>query len=433
MIRELSRRDWLRWSATGLFWRVSGWLPALAADAAPHPGRRRSCVVLWMSGGPSQLDTFDLKPEHESGGPFREIATSAPGLRISEHLPGVARHADKLAVIRSMSTKEGDHDRARFLLRTGRLPDGPERYPALGSLAGKELGRSEDALPAFVSIGAENVPGPGFLGPRYAPLVLGGDRRDAVEDRLSVPALAPPADITAEQGDARRRLLRETTRRFVDRHPDPAAQVHQAVYDRAMRLTQPAAARAFDLTREPARVRDRYGRTLFGQGCLLARRLVEFGVPFIEVTLGSVEGAPLGWDTHENNFEGVRRLCGVLDPAWSALMEDLKDRGLLESTLVVWMGEFGRTPFITPRRGRDHHPGAWTVVLAGANVRGGQVVGRTSSDGTTVQERPVSVLDLLATVCLALGIDPARQNRSTTGRPIRIIDGAARPLADILS
>jgi uncharacterized protein (DUF1501 family) len=225
-------------------------------------------------------------------------------------------------------------------------------------------------------------------------------------------------------------------RDFVGRHPGVSPQSHQTAYDRAVRLMRTAASTAFNLTDEPARVRDAYGRNQFGQGCLLARRLVERGVPFVEVTLGGFAGNNLGWDTHQQNFNTVRQLSQILDPAWGTLMEDLRARGLLESTLIVWMGEFGRTPRINPQRGRDHFPNAWTTVLAGGGLNGGQVVGRTSPDGMTVEaERPTSVPDFLATVCRALGIDPGRQNMSNVGRPIRIVDNAAgtpRPIPGVV-
>jgi uncharacterized protein (DUF1501 family) len=186
-----------------------------------------------------------------------------------------------------------------------------------------------------------------------------------------------------------------------------------------------SAAKAFSFDDEPAAVQERYGRSQFGQGCLLARRLIERNVPFVEVSLG-------GWDTHEDNFSRVKGLCGTLDLGWSALMQDLHDRGLFDSTLVVWMGEFGRTPTINPRQGRDHYPKAWSVVLGGAGIKGGQVVGRTSADGLTVEDRPVATPDLLASICLALGLDPKKQNISNVGRPIRLVDPTAEPIAELL-
>jgi uncharacterized protein (DUF1501 family) len=423
----LTRRDWLgRGAAVGLAGLgLSGWLGDLAARAVEDPKRRRACIVLWMAGGPAQTDTFDLKPGHANGGPFQEIATSAPGVRISEHLSRLANHANRLAVLRSMQTKEGDHGRATAHLRTGYVPQGSIRFPALGALVSHEWAGTTADLPGFVRIsprGAAIQPSveAGFLGPSHAPLVVAGSGGDLKVEDLKA------SWVSAARRRERLDLLREMEAPFLGSRPGPGTASHVTAYDRAVKLQRQAAARAFDLGEEPSRLPDRYGRSLFGQGCLLARRLVERGVPFVEVNLG-------GWDTHDNNFEQVRSLCGVLDPAWSSLMEDLKDRGLLDSTLVVWMGEFGRTPGINPRNGRDHYPAAWSVVLGGGGIRGGQVIGKKSKDGLAVVERPVKVPDLMATICLALGLDPRKQNRSNVDRPIRLADPSAEPVKEILS
>jgi hypothetical protein len=422
---------------------MSGWLEALANDAAGHPERRRSCILLWMNGGPSQMDTFDLKPGHANGGPYKEIATAVPGIRISEHLPKIAKFMDHMAIVRSMSTKEGDHGRAAYLMRTGYLPQGPIHYPTLGALVSRELGAETSELPNFVSIAPFRFASPGayssgFLGPVNAPLIVGEtvfplQATTDSEQALRVQDLAAPAEVTSQQVDARIRLLAGLEQDFAREHPGVAHQSHQAAYDRAVRLMRTVGAKAFNLDEEPAALRDAYGRSLFGQGCLLARRLVERGVPFVEVSLAGINGEPFPWDTHQQNFETVQRLSQVLDAAWATLMDDLKTRGLLESTLIVWMGEFGRTPKINGALGRDHFPGAWTTVLAGGTIRGGRVVGRTSLDGMVVEERLVSVPDLLATVCGALGIDHLKQNMSNVGRPIRIVDKAARPITEIVS
>ncbi|MCA9067823.1 MAG: DUF1501 domain-containing protein, partial [Planctomycetaceae bacterium] len=220
---------------------------------------------------------------------------------------------------------------------------------------------------------------------------------------------------------------------FLKTHASGTPVTQNTVHERAMRMMRSEAATAFDLSQEPDRVRDKYGRSRFGQGCLMARRLVEQGVPFIEVALrGSTNGA-LGWDTHTNNFARVKALSQELDAGWSALMQDLQDRGLLESTTIIWLGEFGRTPEIRNRSnsaGRDHYPKAWTTVLAGGGIKGGQVYGRTSADGTTVEDNPVDVPDVYATLCRALDVDPSEQNLSELGRPIRIAEG--KPIEDIL-
>jgi hypothetical protein len=437
----LSRRDWLKLSSAGVIgWSLSGWLETLAAQAADDPKRKRSVILLWMSGGPSQMDTFDLKPGHANGGPFKEIKTTAAEMRISEHLPRLAQQARHLALIRSMSTREGDHTRATHYLRTGYLPQGPIRYPTLGSLLSKELGDEDASLPNFVSIApmtyiSPAAFSPGFLGARYAPLMVAGNDFTGganYEKSLKVQDLTP-ADVGEKQTNSRLEMLRGLQDKFAHSHQGLATAGHVAAYDHAVRLMQTKARTAFDLHQEKQALRDAYGRNLFGQGCLLARRLIERGVPFVEVSLARLPGNGIGWDTHQNNFDQVKNLCQVLDPAWATLMSDLKDRGLLDSTLVVWMGEFGRTPRINGNNGRDHFPTAWTAVLGGGGIKGGQVYGKTSKDGMKVEEKPVIVKDFLATVCQAVGVDHTKQNLSNVGRPIRIADAGAEPLKEVLA
>jgi len=429
----LSRRDYLRLAVSV---SASGWLAPLARAAATDPARKRSCILLWMSGGPATIDLFDLKPGHPNGGPFKEIATAAPGVKIGEHLPKLAGHMDRLSVLRGMSTKEGDHGRATFLMRTGTLPQGAIDFPTFGSLVAKEFRDPGADLPPFVSIAperglAQNAFSAGFLGPQYAPLIVadgggGGAAGPQVDQLLKVQDLDRPAGIGRETAAARLDLMKDLEAGFVSTRPGLTGESHRSAYAAAVRLMKPETAKAFDLSDEKPALRDRYGRTLFGQGCLLARRLVERGVPFVEVTLG-------GWDTHQNNHDQVKNLCGILDPAWATLMQDLKDHGLLDSTTVVWMGEFGRTPKINPQKGRDHNNIAWATVIGGGGIKGGQAVGRTSKDGTKVEDRPTDVTDLLATVCKGVGIDPEKQNMSNVGRPIRIVDKAAKPVTEVLA
>lgn len=441
-----SRREWLRsigGAALGV--SVSGWFDALAAKAATDKRRKRSCILLWMSGGPSQTDTFDLKAGHANGGPFKPIQTPVPGLEICEHMPRLAKMGDHLTLIRSMSTKEGDHSRATYLLRTGYTPGGPVAYPALGALVGKSLGEETAELPNCVSIGAMTFLspaafGPGFLGPRHAPLVVGGGRAvfqqaqgNNYEQQLKVPNLTLAKDVERAQADARLSLLSDMEQGFGESHPGHAPQSHVSAYRQADRLMRSSATAAFELGGEPDYLRDAYGRNTFGQGCMLARRLIERGVPFVEVSFnGLPESNVFGWDTHQNNFDALKKMLPVLDAAWATLLEDLKNRGLLDSTMVVWMGEFGRTPKINSNQGRDHFPTAWSTVLAGGGITGGQVVGRSSEDGMTVADRPVSVPDLLGTMVLSLGLDPMEQNMSNVGRPIRLIDPNAKPLRECL-
>jgi len=445
MTSSISRRDLLRLSGAGVLGvSASGWLPALAAETAKNPQRRRSCILLWMDGGPSQTDTFDLKPGHANGGPFKPIPTNVTGMQFSEHLPQLAKHADKMAVIRSMTTREGDHGRGALIMHTGYAPAGEINYPSIGGLLAKELGAEDAVLPPFVCVSPNRGASPlsfssGFLGPRLSPLIVGGAGNAArprgqfdFEAALRVPDLEPSRYVLPAHADARIALLEEQQRDFAKLHPGAVAAGHSSAYDRAVRLMRTAAAKAFNFEEEKAALRDAYGRNMFGQSCLLARRLVEQGVAFVEVNMGGVNGGSFGWDTHAGNFDSLKSLSGVLDPAWATLMADLKERGLLDSTLIVWMGEFGRTPRINQQNGRDHFPNAWSAVLAGGGIKGGQYVGATSADGATVKDRPVTTPDLLATVCKALGVDPAKQNNSNVGRPIRIVDKAAKPIAEVL-
>jgi uncharacterized protein (DUF1501 family) len=418
---NLNRRELLKLSAAGVVGAsFSGWLNVLAARAAQTgqtPTKR--CVLLWMDGGPSHKDTFDLRPNTDQGGPFHNIATSVPGIQISEHLPQLARLTQHAAIVRSMSTGEGAHARAKYNMHTGyREGVGGLAYPSLGSLVAQQLGSEEVALPNYVSIGGRSY-GAGFIGPRYEPLTV-GDAARGVENLR--------AAVANEQFDSRVGLLEAMEQSFHHTHNAPVADAHQTTYRRAVTLMRDEGTRAFEITRETQATRTRYGANRFGEGCLLARRLIESGVSFVEVTLG-------GWDTHQNNFERVRQLSAQLDPAMSALIEDLRDRSLLDTTLVVWMGDFGRTPRINTRGaqpGRDHYPRAWSSVLAGGGIRGGQVIGRTDAQAATVTERPVSTIDFMATICTILGIDANRQNQAGNGRPVRIVDRGATPIAGLV-
>jgi hypothetical protein len=442
----LSRRDWLKLSAAGVLGScMSGWFEGVANAAAAFPARKKmSCILLWMNGGPSQLETFDVKTGHKNGGGHKEIATNVPGLKISENLPRLAKLGDRLAVIRSVTGKENDHPRAAYHMRTGYIGQGSIQYPTLGSLFSKELGRLDSALPNFVSIAptpffAPGAYGPGFLGPEYAPLMIAnngygfGQPNADYANALKVQDLLPPKEVEEKQIESRLSLVREMQDDFASRRPGVSAASHRTAYARAVRLMRTDAKKAFNLEDEPARLRDAYGQNLFGQGCLLARRLVERGVPFVEVTLSNAPGAQQAWDTHIGNADQVAALCKVLDPAWSTLMADLKDRGLLDSTLVVWMGEFGRTPVINPQRGRDHWPNVYSAVLAGGGIKGGQAYGKTGVDGMAATENPVPVPNLIATIARALGLDHTKQNDSNVGRPIRIADAGSKPIKEVLA
>ncbi len=434
---DASRRQWLKAAAGSMLGiSASPWLPDLARVVAADPKRRRHCILLWMAGGPSQIDTFDMKPKHDNGGEFREIHTSVPGVRFSEHLPTLAMHADQLAVVRSLSTREGDHARGTQLMRTGKAPGGQVAYPSIGASLSKSLHASDRLLPEYVSIGALPVFGgggfgPGFLGPRYAPTNVGIISRTETDARteseesvvdLGVKYLSAAVDVDAAQLARRRQLWATMQQGFLDRHPTPNAIAHNTVYHRAMEMMDNKAGEAFDLAQEGEATRARYGPGLFGQGCLLARRLVERGVPVVEVILG---GNDIGWDTHQGNFTRVKSLSQELDAGWGTLMGELAERDLLADTTLLWMGEFGRTPAINNNAGRDHFPAAWSCVFAGGGIAGGQVYGETTSDGMEVADNKVEVGGVLATLCKALGVDPDQENETQDGRPIKIAEGDA--------
>ena len=446
MKRPINRRDFGRCSGLSLLGAsASGWLPGIAAQADQSATKKhRNCILLWMSGGPSQMETFDPKEGHENGGPTKSIETSVPGVRISEHLPQTAQMMDHLAVIRSMSTKEGDHSRATYFMHTGYLPQGPIRYPTVGSFLSKELLDEECDLPAFVSVNpfqafSPAAYGPGFLGPAWSPLVVAsqmtGDDAESQQVSFEVSNLKRSERVTPAQSDARLQLLTSLEHDFLKQRPGGPGRSHVLSYQQAIRMMESGAVDAFNLDSEDDTLRDAYGRNPFGQGCLLARRLIETGVSFVEVNLSNADGAGggAGWDTHQDNFEAVGSLCGVLDPAYATLIGDLQQRGLLDDTLVVWMGEFGRTPKINDNTGRDHWPGSWSTVLAGAGIKTGQAYGSTSDDGTEVTNDPMTVQNLMATVCQALNVDHEATNYSNVGRPIPLSDHGSEPAQSLLS
>jgi hypothetical protein len=437
---DLQRRDVLRSLGLGLLGSAcAGWLPALAAEVAQDPRRRRHCILLWMSGGPSQTDTFDMKPGHANGGEFKEIATRVPGLRFSEHLPKLAEHAERLAVIRSLSTKEGDHARGTHLVRTGHSPVGDVAYPSLSCALAKEL-PGAPLLPNYVSVAPQQQVspaafGPGFLGQVYAPAIVGTSAAAAATPApnsdsapladLKLEDLELPPGVDPAQAARRMELWNTLERKFFESRGGASFDAHHALYRKAADMMRPEVRAAFDLSAEPEKVRRQYGPGLFGQGCLLARRLVERGVPFVEVGLGD----GLGWDTHTDNFRQVRRLSEQLDAGWATLMSELQERSLLDSTTILWISEFGRTPAINSSAGRDHFPNAWSCVFAGGGIRGGQAYGRTSADAMTIEENGVGIGDVLATLCTALGVPPDQEN-ITRDRPIKLAEGA--PIRDIL-
>lgn len=445
---NLHRRDMLRAAGLGLLGSsFASWLPALANDVAQDPRRRRHCILLWMSGGPSQTDTFDMKPGHANGGEFKELTTRIPGFQFSEHLPKLGEHADQLAIVRSLSTKEGDHARGTHLVRTGFPPMGDVAYPSIACSLAKQLATGSNPLPNYVSVAPpqEIDPaafGPGFLGASYAPAIVAGNANDAAQPgaaqaaantdqtrliELKLADLELPDGVNANQAARRMELWNRLEKKFFENRGAESFQAHRDLYQKAADMMRPEVRTAFDLSAEPEEVRRRYGPGLFGQGCLLARRLVERGVPFVEVPLGN----GLGWDSHADNFRTVRQLSGELDAGWATLMSELKERGLLESTTILWISEFGRTPVINANAGRDHFPAAWSCVFAGGGIKGGQAYGRTSADGMNVEENKVAIGDVLATLCSALGIPPDHENITPGNRPIKLSEGT--PIDQILA
>ncbi len=394
---------------------LSGWLGRLAAGEQHQNPACKSCILLWMSGGPSHLDTFDLKPEASDKvrGEFRPIATSVPGIQISEHFPKLSRMMQHAAILRGMNTLESDHQLASYHVHTGyQKRAGSLTFPSLGAIASSEIGKRDLELPTFVCIGAgpRSATRSGFLGPDHQPL-------DVSDPNRGMDFLRPLNQ--PQEFERQYKLLRGWDASFSRDYRSVAGQAHSSAIDRAVRLMTSEQKRAFDLAEEPAAVRERYGTGNFGQGCLLARRLVEAGVSFVEVMMGD----GVGWDTHRDNFPRTRSLSTEVDFAMSALLNDLLERGRLDSTLVIWMGEFGRSPQITSGAGRNHWARAWSTVLAGGGIRGGQVIGRTDRDGAEVVDRPISVPDFLGTVCKVLDIDYSRENRPPgVERPIPLVD-----------
>ena len=412
----LTRRNLLRAGiTTGFGLLVSEWLERTAlADPGTGTGKAKSVILLYMNGGPSHIDTWDPKTGKVAG-PNKSIKTSVPGIMISEHLPLLAKHANKLAIIRGMTSKEGNHQRAQYLLRTGYSPNPTVAHPTLAAWVTKRLGEPKTGLPGSVSLGGPSL-GAGFFGVQYGPFVV----QNPGTMPLNV-GYGPGVDDA--RFEARKGLLDGMEGGFAAKTGDLKVDGRRQLYTKADRLMHASALKAFDASEETEAVRASFGDTPFGRGCLTAARLVASGVRFVEVTLD-------GWDTHQDVFGRTKKLMGTLDPAMSALLEDLQRRGLADSTLIVWMGDFGRTPNINATDGRDHFPNAWSAVLAGAGIRGGVVHGETDADGAKVVKDPVTVPNLLATVATTLGMDPADVAQSPAGRPISLTDGGVpiRPL-----
>jgi uncharacterized protein (DUF1501 family) len=387
---------------------------SLRAHAQELKKNHKSAILLWMSGGPSTMDIWDLKPGAPTGGPFKQIST-AGDVQICEHMPMTAKVMDKLAIVRSMSTREADHDRGRYYMHTGYVPNPNIEHPSYGAVLSHELidqrvnpaTRQLDlAIPPFVSVGGGSE-GPGFLGMAWAPFVVNSNGQVR----------------NLELGMDEKRLMQRMAaldlieKGFVAQNRGSAADDHMKVLKKTLDLMTSPQMEAFKVNKESKEVQDRYGTDGFARGCLMARRLVEAGVPFVEVDYG-------GWDNHANIFQTLQNTkLPLIDKAISALVEDLSQRGLLQDTAIIWMGEFSRTPRINGNTGRDHWARSWSVVLGGAGMKGGIAVGKTNSDGTSVETEPYTSQDVMATVCKALGISLETTFTSKSGRPMKIANG----------
>ncbi len=385
----------------------------------PVKQKAESVIYLYMSGGMSHLDTFDPKPGTEVQGPTESIKTKADGVIISEHFGRTAKWMDKAVLVRSMNSKQGAHQRANYFMHTSYAPIATTRHPAMGSWVMKLAGRKSLTLPGNVLIGGgSGHPGGGFMESRYSPLPIGDPATGLQNSKL-------PAGVTQKQFDKRMKLMKQFDRSFTSRFPHKSVKGYSDFYREAIRLMKSEDLKAFDISTESEKTREMYGEDRFAQGCLLARRLVERGVRFVEVNFG-------GWDTHQDNFERLPDKAAVLDQALAGLLSDLESRGLLKTTMVVVASEFGRTPKVNDRQGRDHHPRVFTCMLAGAGVKGGYVYGASDDKGYKVAEKKASVQDFNATIAYGMGLPLDKVIMSPSGRPFTVAH-KGKPIADIYS
>lgn len=416
----VSRRGFVKQFAVGA--SVAGvaslsWRDLMLARAEELRKRGKSMILLWMDGGPSQYDCFNPKIGSKYQGPAEAISTVLPGIEFSEYWPRTATELGRIALIRSMNSNEAVHDRAIALVRTGYPPSVSIRYPTWGSVVARDRVDPQFDLPAFVRIGKPRIAtrdvDSGVLGTKYASF------------NIDTPGALPPnvRPVVAPEILRRRlKLAEQFDAEFAGPGTNKLIDEKQTVYQRTEKFVLSPHLDAFDLSGEPDKLRDEYGRTEFGQGCLLARRLVEQGVSFIEViSTGGRNDA--GWDTHHKGFRDNPPLCRETDQSYPTLLRDLADRGLLENTLVVWMGEFGRTPKLKTDGGRDHYSTGWLAALAGGGIKGGQVIGATDKDGVEITDRPVEVSDLFQSFCRVLDLDPHEEYIATADRPIKLVEG----------
>ena len=413
----LSRRHFLQHvaGASALAGPALALTQSLRASAAELKSNHKACILLWLGGGPPTIDMWDMKPGASTGGQYKPIPTTGEA-QVNELMPRLAEQMRHLSVVRSMSTREADHTRGTYYMHTGYVPNPNIEHPGYGSVVAHQLAEqtSDLEIPPFVSIGGGSQ-GPGFLGMAYAPFEV--DSNGRLRNLRS--------DVHEARMMDRMKLLGVLETRFIRENRGSAAQEHAKVLQSTLNLMTSDQMQAFRTDGESAEVRERYGTTGFGRGCLMARRLVETGVPFVEVRLG-------GWDLHQNCFERLETKLPELDQGMSALVEDLAQRGLLENTVVFCMGEFGRTPRINENAGRDHWARSWSVVAGGGGIAGGRVIGQTNVDGTRVETEPFSSEDLMATICRAMGISLQTTVTSNNGRPMKIA-GGGKVIGDLLA
>lgn len=414
---DVSRRQFAEYAAK-TFLGVS-LLPAVGAATAfaadeekpeeptPRTSPAKSIIYLYMSGGMTHLDTFDPKPGAETQGPVQAINTSASGVQISEYFPQLARQVDKAVLVRSLSSTQGAHERGRYLMRTSYSQRGTIRHPALGAWMLRHSGRLNKSLPGNVRIGGDSRhPGAGFMEAEFSPLPIGDPTAGLQNSKLA-------RGTTQSQFDNRLALSTALDQEFRARFNQKQVRSYNDAYDDAVRLMTSEELEAFNIYREPEQIRSAYGDNPFGQGVLLARRLVENKVRFVEVTLG-------GWDTHQSNFVRVPERTDLLDRALGALLADLDDRGLLDETLVVVASEFGRTPTINQNAGRDHYPRAFSGLIAGGGIQGGQAYGSTDEKGVDVADDLLAVPDFNATIAYGLGLPLRKIVKSASRRPFTV-------------
>lgn len=407
--RGMSRRHFISHVAgsAAMFGSAMSLGHSLRANAADLKKNRKSAILLWMSGGPSSMDIWDLKPGATTGGPFRPIRTSGD-VEICEHMPETAKIMHHLSVVRSMSTSEADHNRGRYYMHTGYVPNPNIEHPSYGAVIAHETisQRPDLEIPPFVSVGGASE-GPGFLGMAWAPFVVNSNGQVR----------------NLEMGLDNQRLTQRMyaldliEKGFIGERRGASAEDHQKILKKTLALMTSEQMEAFKVAKEPKEVQDMYGTDGFARGCLMARRLVQAGVPFVEVDFG-------GWDNHANIHTTLKDdKLPKLDKAISALVTDLENQGLLQDTAIIWMGEFSRTPRINGTAGRDHWARSWSVMVGGAGMRGGIAVGKTNDDGTSVDSEPYKSQDLMATICKALGISLETTFTSKNGRPMKIANG----------